>query len=59
MAEQLTTNAIRKVTAKYQKAVETGHQARMIDIHDVIDILLEIAEETERAAKYQQAFKTD
>lgn len=38
-------DAIRNVTARMQTAIDEGHQSRMIDADDLIDILLAIADE--------------
>lgn len=37
-------DAIRKVVAKIQTAIDDGEQSRVIDADDLLDVLLEIAE---------------
>ena len=43
-AEAAVADAIRVVTAKMQKRIDSGKQARMIDADDLIDVLLAIAD---------------
>jgi hypothetical protein len=38
-------DAIRKITAKMQAELETGRRSSQIDAHDLIDLLLAIADE--------------
>ena len=38
-------DAIRKVTAKMQRAIDQGRRSRMIDADDLVEVLLAIADE--------------
>jgi hypothetical protein len=42
-----TANAIRMVTAKMQAAYDAGNRSASIDMHDLIEVLLAIADEVE------------
>jgi hypothetical protein len=42
---QLVADALRKVTATMQKELDDGHRSRDIDAHDLVDILLSVADE--------------
>jgi hypothetical protein len=42
---QNVADAIRTVTAKVQRAVETGRRSRVIDADDLVEVLLAVADE--------------
>ena len=42
---QRIADAIRKVTAQVQRAIDDGYRSRMIDADDVVEVLLAIADE--------------
>lgn len=44
---QRIADAIRKVTAQVQRAIDEGRRSRMIDADDLVEVLLAIADELE------------
>jgi hypothetical protein len=44
-SELKVADAIRKVTAKVQRAIDDGYRSRAIDADDLVEVLLVIAEE--------------
>ena len=42
---QRVADAIRKVTAAAQRAYDEGERSAMIDLHDLVEVLLAIADE--------------
>jgi hypothetical protein len=42
---QRVADAIRKVTAAAQRAFDDGERSAMIDLHDLVEVLLAIADE--------------
>lgn len=44
-ADLKMADAIRKVTASMQRAIDDGYRSRMIDADDLVEVLLAIADE--------------
>ncbi|MEX2186734.1 MAG: hypothetical protein WD875_08070 [Pirellulales bacterium] len=42
---QQIADAIRKVTAAVQKALDGGRRSRMVDAYDLVEVLLAVADE--------------
>ncbi len=42
---QQIADAIRKVTAAVQKALDGGRRSRVVDVYDLVEVLLAVADE--------------
>lgn len=48
-------DAIREVTAKVQKELESGRRSSRVDANDIVEVLLAIADEAERLDQAAEA----
>ena len=54
---QRVADAIRNVTAVAQRAYDDGERSAMIDLHDLVEVLLAIADELEVDTRHGPAGK--
>lgn len=45
---RLVADAVRNVTAKVQKEIDSGRRSARVDANDIVEILLSIADELEK-----------